>query len=86
MAKAQPKSEESKPISTVDSSQKYANITESDDSYKREYSVASASNVGVNHEQSRVNSAATSRPNTSGSTFTKTGVANEMMRKNFENF
>ena len=70
MAKSQPKPEESKPISTVDSSQKYANITESDDTYKREYSVASASNVGVNHEQSRVNSAASvynseSRPHTS---------------------
>ena len=82
--------DESAKASSIDPAQKYTNISEGSDIYKREWSVASASNVGVNNEGSRASSAASnysndgSRPGTSIAN--KTGSTTEMMRKNFENF
>ncbi len=84
--KQQTKTDESTKTSSIDPAQKYTNISEGSDIYKREWSVASASKVGVNNETSRINSAASNYSNDGSSNANKTASTTEMMRKNFENF
>lgn len=72
--------------STSSAAKKYT-TQETTETFKREVSVASASNVGVTGDQSRANSSmdsAQSRPGTS--LLSRTGSTTDMMRKNFENF
>ena len=74
------------------SAQKYTSISDSattnTNNYKRESTVASASNVGVDGTTSRINSAASNYDSASSSS-SRPGTStnySEMMRKNFENF